>query len=106
MENIELWINIIISILTGITTCIPLVIKLVQIVKSSVKEKNWAPLMQLVIKLMEEAEANFSTGAERKEYVMDSIEAMKETLNCEIEMEVVSSMIDSIANASKKINKE
>ena len=60
MENVELWVNIVISILTGVATCIPLVIKLVQVIKESVKSKNWTALMQLVLKLMAEAEENYS----------------------------------------------
>lgn len=106
MENVELWVNIVISILTGIATCIPLVIKLVQVIKESVKSKNWTALMQLVLKLMAEAEENYSTGEEKKAYVMDSIEAMKDTLNYDVDMDAVSAMIDSIVIASKTINAE
>lgn len=104
MENVELWVNVIISILTGIATCVPLVIKLIQVVKESVKSKNWTALMQLVLKLMAEAEENYSTGEEKKSYVMDSIEAMKDTLNYDVDMDAVSAMIDSIVIASKNIN--
>lgn len=104
MENVEFWVGIIISILTGITTCIPLIIKLVQTIKETVKSKNWTAVMQLVLKLMAEAEENYATGADKKAYVMDSIEAMKDTLNYDVDMEAVSAMIDSIIIASKKIN--
>ena len=98
------WYEIVISILTGIATCVPLVISLIKHIQKSVKEKNWTPLMQLVLKLMTEAEANYATGAERKEYVMDSINAIKGTLNYDVDMTVVSEMIDSIVEATKKIN--
>ena len=37
---------------------------------------------------------------------MDSIIAMKDTLNCEIDMNAISAMIDSICDASKIINAE
>lgn len=104
MENVEFWVGIIISILTGITTCIPLIIKLVQTIKETVKSKNWTAVMQLVLKLMAEAEENYATGADKKAYVMDSIEAMKDTLNYDVDMDAVSAMIDSIIIASKKIN--
>ena len=106
MENVELWVNIVISILTGIATCVPLVIKLIQVVKETVKSKNWTALMQLVLKLMAEAEDAYSTGEEKKTYVMDSIEAMKDTLNYDVDMDAVSAMIDSIVIASKTINTE
>lgn len=104
MENVNFWVEIIIAILTGLATCIPLAIKLVEVIKDSVKAKNWTPLMQLVLKLMAEAEENYSTGAERKAYVVDSIEAIKNTLNYDVDMSVVSDMIDSIILATKKIN--
>jgi hypothetical protein len=104
MENVEFWVNVVISILTGIATCVPLVIKLVQVIKESVKSKNWTALMQLVLKLMSEAETNFSTGAEKKDYVINSIEAVKDTLNYDVDMDAVSAMIDSLVEATKKIN--
>lgn len=103
MEN---WIQIIVSIISGLLVCIPLVIKLVEYVIKAIQEKNWQNVMQLVLRLMTEAEKNFETGAERKEYVMDSIIAMKDTLNCEIDMNAISVMIDSICDASKIINAE
>ena len=70
------------------------------------KEKNWTALMQLILRLMVEAEANYSTGAERKKYVMDSIIAIKDTLNYNVDMKVVDEMIESIILATKKINVE
>ena len=104
MENVNIWIGVITAILTGLATCIPLVIKLVQTIKDAVKSKNWAPLMQLILKLMAEAEENYSTGEEKKAYVMDSIEAIKGSLNDDVDMEAVSAMIDAIIIATKKIN--
>ena len=104
MENVNIWIEIIIAILTGLATCIPLVIKLVQTIKESVKAKNWAPLMQLVLRLMAEAEENYTTGAEKKAYVIDSINALKGSLNYDVDMDAVDAMIDAIIIATKKIN--
>ena len=100
----EVWVQIIIPIFTGLVACVPLAIKLVEWIQKASKEKNWTSLMQLVLKLMEEAETNYATGAERKEYVMDSINAIKGTLNYDVDMTVVSEMIDSIIEATKKIN--
>lgn len=100
MEYLEL----IVAILTGLTTCIPLVISLVKYIQKAAKEKNWTLLMQLVLKLMSEAESNYKTGAEKKEYVIDSISAIKDTLNYDVDMTIVSEMIDSITDATKHIN--
>lgn len=104
MENVNIWIEIIIAVLTGIATCIPLVIKLVQTIKDSVKAKNWAPTMQLMLRLMAEAEENYTTGAEKKAYVLDSIEAVKDTLNYDVDMDAIDAMIDAIVIATKQIN--
>lgn len=101
MEN---WASIIVAILSGIATAIPLIIKLIEYVRKTIQEKNWGNVVQIVLKLMEEAEKNYSTGAEKKKYVMDSILAIKDTLNCEVDMDAISAMIDSICKASKTIN--
>lgn len=100
-ENV---INLIVAILSGLAVCIPLVAKLVQYVRQAIQEKNWSAVMSLVLKLMEEAEQNYETGAERKEYVMDSIIAMQDTLNYQVDLDVISAMIDSICAASKIVN--
>lgn len=104
MENVNFWVEIIVALLTGLVAAIPLVIKLVQVIKDSVKAKNWTPLMQLLLKLMAEAEDNYSTGAEKKAYVIDSIKALESSLNYDVDMDAIDAMIDSIINASKKIN--
>ena len=77
----ESWINLIIAILSGLITAIPLVIKLVQYIKQAMKSKNWSPLMQLVLNLMVKAEKDYATGAERKKYVIDAIVAASKTIN-------------------------
>ena len=100
----EVWTTIILPIISGLVACIPLVIKLIDVTKKNVKEKNWTAVMQLVLKLMAEAEQNYATGAERKEYVLDSIKAVQSTLNYEVDLDAIGTMIDSIAKASKTIN--
>lgn len=104
MENINFWVEIIKALLAGLVVCVPLVIKLVQVIKDSVKAKNWAPMMQLTLKLMSEAEDSYSTGAEKKEYVLNSIKAIKDTLNYDVDMDAISAMIDAIISTTKKIN--
>lgn len=106
MENVSIWVEIIVSIITGLVICIPLVIKMVQFIKTAIKEKNWAPMMQLVLKLMAEAEENYSTGAEKKAYVIDSIKALEGTLNYDIDEDAIGAIIDSVILATKQINKK
>ena len=97
-------LNMVLAIITGLVTAIPLIIKLVEYIKTAAKEKNWGVLMQLVLKLMAEAENNFSTGAEREEFVIDSIKAMEATLNYEIDEEAIRSMIRAIVDVTKQVN--
>ena len=100
----ESWTTIVLPIISGLVAAVPLIIKLVEISQKIIKEKNWTAVMQLVLQLMAEAEENYSTGAERKEYVLDSIKALQNTLNYDVDLDAISSMIDAIAKASKKIN--
>ena len=59
------WVQIIVAILGGIATAIPLVIKLVDVVKKSAKEKNWNQLVKMTMDYMTQAEKNFESRAER-----------------------------------------
>jgi uncharacterized membrane protein len=104
MENVNFWVEIIVALLTGLVAAIPLVIKLVQVIKDSVRAKNWTPLMQLILKLMAEAEENYSTGEEKKAYVLDSVKALESSLNYDVDMDAISAMVDAIIDATKKIN--
>ena len=98
------WIDIIVSILSGLTVCIPLVVQLIKWVKAAIQEKNWSKVMQLVLNLMTEAEKIYQTGEERKEYVLSSVEQIKGVLEYEVDMKVVSEMVDAIVLASHTIN--
>ena len=97
-------VTIIVSILSGLAACIPLVIQLVKYVKKSVEEKNWNQLLNLVTNLMEEAEKKFATGAERKEWVLAMVKASVDTINYPINLEEVSKLIDSLCDMSKIVN--
>lgn len=101
------WVQIVVAILTGLATAIPLVIKLVQYVSVSVKEKNWNELVKLAIDYMTTAETKFTDGATRKEWVMAMIESSAKSTNYPLDdaaLQKISDMIDSICAASKTIN--
>lgn len=100
----EGYINLIIAILSGLVTAIPLVVQLVKYVKAAIQEKNWSKVLTLVLNLMTEAERMYTTGIERKEFVMNSIESIKDTLNYQIDMNQISDIIDQIVASSKVIN--
>ena len=104
MEIMDI-VNLVVAIVSGVATCIPLVIQLVKYIKEAAKSKNWGALMTLVIQLMTDAEKLFATGEEREEYVISTIKSMEATLNCDIDEDVIREMIATIVKASKTINK-
>lgn len=100
----EVLTTIILPIISGLVVTIPLVIKLVGLAQKSAKEKNWGAVVQLALKLMAEAEQNYTNGADRKAYVMSTIKAMESTLQYDIDEKSISELIDSVVAATKKIN--
>ena len=97
-------INVIVAVLAGLATCIPLVLKLVQYVKKATQEKNWGGLLDLVMKLMEQAEKKFADGATRKEWVMAMVQTSAEYVNYPLDTQTLSNMIDELVNLTNKVN--
>ena len=103
------WAQLIIAILGGIATAIPLIIKLVSVVQSAIREKNWNQLVKMTMDYMTQAEKNFESGAERKEWVMSMVKTSAATINYTLTDEEIiklSDLIDAICSASKIINNE
>lgn len=101
------WVEIVVSILSGLAVCIPLAIKLVEAAQKVIKEKNWSKLMQTAIELMSEAERKFSEGAAKKAWVMSGVEVAAKSIDYpydDVAKQKVSDMIDAICNASKVLN--
>ena len=98
------WLEIILSILSGLAVAIPLALELVKWVKKAIEEKNWQSLLSLITNFMREAESKFDNGAERKDYVMLAIKASADTINYKIDMDVVSKLIDDLCAMSKIVN--
>jgi hypothetical protein len=98
------WYEILISVLTGLATAIPLVIQLVKYVEQSVKEKNWGNLVSLILKLIGEAEEKFDNGADKKQWVLSMIEASADSINYKVNIDDVSKLIDSLCDMSKIVN--
>ena len=98
------WINYAISILSGLAVAIPLLIKLVEYVQKSIKEKNWNKLLDLVMKLMSEAETKFETGADKKEWVLAMVKASADTINYDIDINAVGDLIDSLCDMANVVN--
>lgn len=98
------WMNYILSILAGLATAIPLIIELVKYVQKAIKEKNWPKMLDLVMGYMEIAESKFATGAERKEWVLAMVKTSADTINYDIDLAVVSKMIDDLCDMSNIVN--
>jgi len=71
--------NYILAIVSGILTAIPLVVKLISVVQSNIRERNWAELLDMIMILMEEAEQKFEDGATKKEWVLAMVKASSDT---------------------------
>lgn len=104
--NAEQIISVVVAILTGLSTCIPLAYKLIQYVKKATQEKNWAALLGLVISLMEEAETKFTDGATRKEWVMAMVQTSAEYINYPVDVTALGELIDALCDMTKVVNFE
>jgi hypothetical protein len=103
------WVEIVVSILSGLTVCIPLVVKLVNVVGTAIKEKNWSQLTNMAFQYMAEAEKKFTDGASKKEWVMGMMEVAASTVNYDYNDEAkekISAFIDNACAMSKKVNAE
>lgn len=98
------WLELAVSILAGLAVAIPLVIKLVEYVQKAVKEKNWGVVLNMVMNYMSIAEEKFATGAERKEWVMAMVEESSKTVNYDVDMNVISALIDNLCTMTKLVN--
>ena len=102
--NTEQIVSLIVALLSGLATCIPLAYKLVQYDKKATQEKNWNALLGLVINLMEQAEKKFTDGATRKEWVMAMVQTSAEYINYPIDNVALGKLIDTLCDMSKIVN--
>lgn len=101
------YIDLIVSILAGLIVCIPVVVRLGETIKTAIQEKNWARIMDIAMDFMIKAEEKFSTGAERKEWVMSMVRVAAEQINYNYDADAeqkVGNMIDDICRVAKKVN--
>lgn len=98
--------SLIVAILSGLATCIPLAYKLIQYVKAAAQEKNWSLLLNLVVSLMEQAEQKFDDGATRKEWVMAMVQTSAEFVAYPLDADALGKLIDGLCDMTKVINAE
>lgn len=97
-------VSLIVAVLSGLAACIPLAVKLVQYVKKAAQAQNWGQLLGLVVDLMEEAEAKFTEGATKKEWVMAMVQTSAEYVAYPIDTAALSDLIDGLVAMTNKIN--
>lgn len=100
----ESWVELIVAILSALIVTIPLVVELVKCIKKLVKERNWNQLIKMILSYMEEAEEKFDDGASRKEWVLGIIERSGTIVNYDVDIQVVSDLIDRLCAMSKVVN--
>lgn len=101
------YINVAVSVLSGLAVCIPLVIKLADTVRQAVREKNWSSIVALAARYMVEAESLYKNGAEKKEWVMTMLQASAASMNYDLTEEnilKISDMIEEMCKMSKGVN--
>ena len=104
MENLTLVLQIIAYVLSSLAIVIPLVVNLVKYVKKAVQEKNWNVLVKLVLEYIKEAEKNYTSGADKKEWVMSMTKQTAKEIGFDLDEETLSNLIDNIVEMSKKVN--
>lgn len=98
------WVQLALSIMAGLVTAIPLVIKLIEYVQKAIKEKNWNAMLDMVMTYMETAETKFETGAEKKEWVLAMVQASADTINYDIDLNAIGQLIDDLCDMTNVIN--
>ena len=104
----EVW-DIIASILSGLIICVPLVLKLVQATKETMRKGNWNKLVGMVAEYMTQAEVKIEDNATRKEWVLGMIRTSASQIDYDItdmEWEKISAMIDQLCTMARTVNNE
>lgn len=96
--------ELLVAILSGMATCLPLAVRLVQMTRSVIKERAWTKMLALVMELMEDAEEFLQDGESKKQWVMQGLYSLSEFTDFDIDDEAVSNLIDALASMSKNVN--
>ena len=94
------------QILVGLAVIIPLVVALIKYVTKEAENKNWNIVVKMVIDIMVQAEQDYSTGAEKKDFVMNQVAVLAKTVDFDIDMDKVSDLIDALCDMAHEVNVE
>lgn len=92
------------QILIGLAAIIPLVAALIKYVDKATESKNWNIVVKMVLDLMVQAEQDYSTGAEKKDFVMNQVAVLAKTVDFDIDMSKVSDLIDALCDMAHEVN--
>lgn len=92
------------QILIGLAAIIPLIVALIKYVDKATESKNWNIVVKMILDLMVQAEQDYSTGIEKKTFVMNQVEVLAKTVNFEIDMDKVSDLIDALCDVAHEVN--
>lgn len=94
------------AILVGLAAIIPLITALVKYVTKAADDKNWNIIVKMVLDLMVQAEHDYSSGTERKEFVMNQMKVLAATVDFEVDWDKVSDLIDALCEMAHEVNVE
>ena len=94
------------TILLGLAAIIHLVTALIKYVTKAADSKNWNIIVKMVLDLMVQAEQDYSSGAEKKAFVMNQIAVLAKSVDFDIDMDKVSDLIDALCDMAHEVNVE
>lgn len=98
------WTDIVKCVIYTLIIIVPLAYNLVKYVKLAMQQKNWKPILSLVVELMGTAEGMYDSGADRKKWVLSMVESTAKAIGSPVSMEEVGEMIDDLCKMSKSVN--
>lgn len=98
------WVSFAAQVISTVAVLITLIYELIKYVQKAIKEKNWNKLLDLVLGYMEAAEDKFTNGADKKQWVLAMVQASAHTINYDIDVQVISDLIDRFCAMSNIVN--
>lgn len=99
------WIDLIVAICGAISVIVPLAIKYIKAIKTIIKEKNYAKILEIMKDAAVEAEKLYKDGAEKRKYVLDIIKVSCDDLKVEYDEAKFDDALTNFIAATKAINK-
>ena len=87
-----------------VALAIPFIIALIQFVRTNIKNKNVGPFINFVLNMITEAEKLFSSGAEKKQWVVGMVNSASNTIGYKLDTEKLGQLIDDLVAMTKQVN--